>query len=37
MKIARAVNAKRALDASASFDAMESAWERASAGLTDLR
>lgn len=33
MKIARAVNGKRPLDASASFDAMTLAWERATAGL----
>ncbi len=33
LKIARAVNAKRALDASASFDQMTLAWERATAGL----
>jgi hypothetical protein len=33
LKIARAVNAKRALDAAASFDAMAGAWDRATAGL----
>jgi hypothetical protein len=33
LKIARAVNAKRALDAAVSFDAMASAWDRATAGL----
>jgi hypothetical protein len=37
MKIARAVNAKRALDASASFDAMALAWERATAGLRSVQ
>lgn len=37
LKIARAVNAKRALDASASFDEMAHAWDRASAGLSVLR
>jgi hypothetical protein len=33
LKIARAVNARRALDAAASFDAMAGAWDRATAGL----
>ena len=33
LKIARAVNAKRALDAAASFDAMARAWDRATLGL----
>jgi len=36
LKIARAVNAKRPLDASASFDGMASAWDRATAGLSGL-
>jgi Domain of unknown function (DUF1839) len=36
LKIARAVNAKRPLDASASFGAMADAWERASAELSAL-
>ncbi len=37
LKIARAVNAKRALDAAASFDDMANAWNRAAAGLSGLR
>lgn len=36
LKIARAVNAKRALDASAAFDEMAAAWQRASASLEEL-
>jgi Domain of unknown function (DUF1839) len=36
LKIARAVNAKRALDASASFEQMAAAWDRASTGLMEL-
>lgn len=36
LKIARAVNAKRALDASASFDQMAQAWDRATAELSEL-
>jgi hypothetical protein len=36
LKIARAVNAKRPLDASTSFDEMARAWDRASAGLASL-
>jgi hypothetical protein len=36
LKIARAVNAKRSLDASASFDEMARAWDRASMGLSGL-
>jgi hypothetical protein len=36
LKVARAVNAKRPLDASASFDEMARAWDRASVGLSDL-
>jgi len=36
LKIARAVNAKRPLDASAGFDDMENAWNRATAGLSSL-
>jgi hypothetical protein len=36
LKIARAVNAKRSLDASASFDDMARAWDRASVGLSNI-
>jgi hypothetical protein len=36
LKIARAVNGKRALDASSSFDAMATAWDRASAALSGM-
>jgi Domain of unknown function (DUF1839) len=36
LKIARAVNAKRSLDASASFDEMAGAWDRASIELSRL-
>jgi hypothetical protein len=36
LKIARAVNAKRPLDASTSFDEMAAAWDRASGGLSGL-
>ena len=36
LKIARAVNAKRALDASATLDEMAGAWERATASLESL-
>jgi hypothetical protein len=35
LKVARAVNAKRALDAAASFEQMAEAWERASASLRE--
>jgi uncharacterized protein DUF1839 len=37
LKSARAVNAKRALDATASFDEMAHAWDRATAGLGGLQ
>lgn len=37
LKIARAVNSKRPLDASASFDELSSSWETASSVLHDLR
>jgi Domain of unknown function (DUF1839) len=36
LKVARAVNSKRALDASASFEEMASAWEAATAALSRL-
>jgi hypothetical protein len=36
LKIARAVNAKRALDASSSFDQLGKAWDRATSGLSEL-
>jgi Domain of unknown function (DUF1839) len=36
LKIARAANARRTLDASASFDQMTHAWDRATAGLGGL-
>jgi hypothetical protein len=37
LKIARAVNAKRALDASTTFDEMARAWDRGTAALENLR
>ena len=37
MKVARAVNARRTLDSSASFDAMALAWDRATAGLRSVQ
>ena len=37
MKIARAVNAKRPLNASSSFDDMAAAWDRATVGLRSLQ
>jgi hypothetical protein len=36
LKIARAVNSRRALDASASFDELTSSWDLASTALRDL-
>jgi hypothetical protein len=36
LKVARAVNARRALDASASFDSMAQAWDRATTELSGL-